>query len=706
MLNRNTILDYLKQEGKPVYETQIFSDLNITAETTPLFYELINTLEYTGKIIKTKKNKYALPEKMGLVLGKMYATPRGFGFVREEGVTSKKDDIFIPANQMKTAMEGDLVYCRVLEKAKAGNKREGTVVKIIKRNNITIVGTLEKNRNYAFLIPDNPAILGDILIKKKDLAGAKNKDKVVVKIKKWGFGRSLAEGQVIEVMGKLHKQGVDVLSVIRKYKLKEEFGKRVMTEAGKIPDTVQKKDIKNRLDLRSKTIVTIDGVDTKDIDDAISLERDTNGNFVLGVHIADVTHYVKAGSKLDKEALYRGNSVYLINKVLPMLPRKLSNGICSLNEGVDRLALSCIMTIDKAGKLLDSQIKETIINSKYRLNYTEVSKILDAGSVDKSSHIDAETQKMLMDMNKLALIFRKARDQKGALDFNFKEAYIELDDKGVPINIRPRVRGSADKLIEEFMIKANETVAEYAVKRKLPFVYRVHEQPDMERLSSLNNYIAHLGYKLKIKDNKVEVKELQDLLSKLKGNSEEKIVARMLLRSLKQARYSPNCLGHLGLASEFYCHFTSPIRRYADLQIHRILKLDINDELKNEVSAVLNHRIELVSETTSDTERVAESAEREVDKMKMCQYMEKKVGEEYEAVVSSVNKFGIYSELDNTVEGFTKISMLEDDYYIYDEASLSFVGDRTKKRYSIGDKVRVKVHKVDVASRRIDFSIV
>ncbi|MDO4772717.1 MAG: ribonuclease R [Bacillota bacterium] len=705
MLNREKILEYLRTEGKPVYETQIFSDLNITKENSSLFNEIMNSLEYTGKIIKTKKNKYALPEKMGLTLGKVITTPKGFGFVREEGVRSSEHDIFIPSGEMKTAMEGDLVYARILEEARAGRSREGTIVKIIKRNNTTVVGTFEKNRNFGFLIPDNPAIYNDILIKKKDFLGAKNKDKVVVKISKWGFGRSLAEGKIIEVIGSIKDSGVDVLSVIRKYKLNEEFPKKVMDEAYRMPVKVADREFAGREDYTEKNIVTIDGIDTKDIDDAIGLEIDQNGNFVLGVHIADVTNYVKYESKLDKEAFSRGNSVYLIDKVLPMLPKTLSNGICSLNEGVNRLAVSVIITLDKNGKVLGSELKESVIRSRYKLNYPEVSAILDAGVPDPESRIDEKTQHMLLNMHELAQILRQKREERGALDFDFKEPYIELDLLGTPVNIRARERGSGDKLIEEFMIKANEVVAEYAYAKNLPFVYRIHEQPDMERLSMLNHFTARLGYKINIKENKVDVKDLQGLLTKLKGTPEEKVVSRMLLRSLKQARYSPICMGHLGLASQYYCHFTSPIRRYADLQIHRMLKMSMRGEVKEEMRAILYHRMEMVSENTSETERIAESAEREVDKLKMCQYMEERIGEEYEAVISTVNKFGIYSELDNTIEGFTKVSALESDYYIFDENSLSFVGDRTGKRYGIGDKVRVQVESVDVDRRFIDFLI-
>ncbi len=706
MLNRDKILDYLKKEGKPVYETQIFSDLNIDAETTKLFYDLINTLEYTGQIIKTKKNKYALPEKMGLTLGKMITTPKGFGFVRQEG-KGREQDIFIPMNEMKTAMEGDLVYCKVIEKAKGNNKREGTIVKIIKRANNTIVGTFEKCKGYGFLIPDNSAIFKDVFIKKQDFNGAKNRDKVVVRIRKWGFDRSLPEGEIVEVMGDLKQKGVDVLSIIRKYKLPEAFNKKVTKEADAVPKEVLESELKGRVDFRNKAIITIDGADSKDLDDAIGLEKDSNGNYLLGVHIADVTHYVKRGSKLDKEALKRGNSVYLINKVLPMLPKNLSNGICSLNEGVNRLTLSVEMTINKEGELINSKISEGVIKTRHRLNYDEVSEILDSGKIDPKCKIDKDVQEMLFEMQELSNILAKKREDNGALNFNFVEAYIELDDDGKPINIKPRNRGSSDKIIEQFMIKANEAVAKYSVDKKLPFVYRVHETPDLERLDALNRYIKPLGYNIKIdREGEVKPKDLQEVLKKLEGTHEEKIVSKMLLRSLKQARYSPKCLGHIGLASEYYCHFTSPIRRYADLQIHRILKADMHGELKGEVVDELNHRMEIVSEQTSDTERVAESAEREVDKMKMCQYMEDKVGAEFDATIGSITKFGIYSELDNTVEGFTKVSLLEDDYYIFDENTLSFVGDKTGKVYSIGDKVKIKVDKVDIEKRKIDFLII
>lgn len=703
MLNTNSILEYLEEAGKPVPEDQVFSFFNVSDETSPVFFEIIQELETTGKIIRTKKNKYALPEKMGLILGEIKTTPKGFGFVRPNDLTMQ--DIFIPANEINTAMHGDIVYCKILENKKNGFKAEGSVVKVIKRANEELVGTFKKNKNYGFVIPDNQKIFNDIFIGKGDFGGAKNGQKVVVEIDDWGCSRSLPSGRIIEILGNIKDKGVDILSVIRKYRLPEEFNKNIVKEAISIPEKVTEIDIKNRKDYRDKNIITIDGVDAKDLDDAVYLEKHNDGSYHLSVHIADVAHYVKRNSLIDEEALKRGNSVYLIDRVIPMLPKSLSNGICSLNENVDRLTMSLDMIFDKDGILKSHKLCEGVIKSKKRMNYDEVTLLLESGSIDNNSHIEEPIQKMLFLMKELAEKLNLNRKKRGSINFDFPEAYIVLDEEGYPVEIKERKRGISDKIIEEFMLIANETIAEYVYWLEIPFVYRVHEQPDMERIDVLNRFITRIGEHLHIRDEKIHPKEVQSLLEKINDKPQARLINKMMLRSLKQARYSPECLGHFGLAAKYYCHFTSPIRRYPDLEIHRILKEYIYGNNKDKKLSYLIDEVTRVSDICSSTERIAESAEREVDDMKMCQFMENKIGEEFEAVVSGVTKSGLFSELENTVEGFTKVSDLDDDYYNFDESSLSLIGDRTYKRYSIGDKVRVKVSRVDVNQREIDFKI-
>lgn len=704
MLNKQTILSYLDEAGRPVYETTLFSDMNITPETAPVFYDVISELESGGEIIRTKKNKYALPSRMGLILGALKTSPKGFGFVKS--MRGDDQDIFIPASEIKSAMHGDLVYCKVIEEAHNGFKREGSIVKIIKRANNTVVGTFRKSKNYGFVVPDNAKIFTDVFIGKRDFGKAKNGQKVVAKITEWGDKRSLPAGEIVEVLGNIKDKGVDILSVIRKYELPEAFSKKVVRAALNTPETVKDADITGRKDYRDKNVITIDGVDAKDLDDAIYLEKNEDGSYKLSVHIADVAHYVRRGTAIDKEALKRGNSVYLIDRVIPMLPKALSNGICSLNEGVDRLTMSVDMLIDKSGKVKSYELHEGIIKSKKRLNYDEVSEILDGDGIDENSSIDKDIQTMLFEMKELAEILNARRHERGSINFDFPEAYIVLDNRGKPTSIKERKRGVSDKIIEEFMLISNETIAEYVYWLELPFVYRVHEQPDMERFETLNKFISNLGQHLHVKDDKIHPKEVQGLIESIAGSPQEKVINKMVLRSLKQARYSPECLGHFGLSAKYYCHFTSPIRRYPDLEIHRLLKENMRGEIDKKRFPELETEVEEVSAQSSKTERIAENAEREVDDMKKCEFMEDKVGMEFDAIISGINKFGIYSELDNTIEGFTKVSNLEDDYYLYDETSLSFVGERTNKRYGIGDALKIRVARVDVLQREIDFEIV
>lgn len=703
MLSRESILEYLSKEAKPVFETKLFSDMEIAEDTAPLFYELIAGLEKVGDIIRTKKNKYALPDKMGLVLGELRTSPKGFGFVRPKDGAR---EIFIPANEMGTAMNGDLVYAKIIENARGDFKAEGSIVKVVKRANSKVVGTFKKGKNYGFIIPDDAKLIRDIFISKNDSLDALDGQKVVCEITNWSDARSLPSGRVIEILGNLNDKGVDILSVIRKYDLPEEFDDVVKAEAEAITQEVRASDIEGRKDYRDYSVVTIDGVDAKDIDDAVWAEKNEDGSFLLMVHIADVAHYVKKNTAIDREALKRGNSVYLIDRVIPMLPKSLSNGICSLNEAVDRLTFSVEMKIDREGHVTAHEIHEGVIRSKKRLNYAEVTELMERGGLDPASHMPEDVQNMLFVMRELAELLNQKRQEKGVLNFDFPEPYIVLNEDGKPVSVEERERGISDKIIEEFMLITNEVVAEHMYWLDVPFVYRIHEHPDVERLESLNQYISTLGFRLRMKQKEVEPKEIRALLDKLKDLPEEGIISKMILRALKQARYSPHCDGHFGLASKFYCHFTAPIRRYADLEIHRIMKNYFLKGLSQADIQRLEIEVEEVSHQVSTTERVAESAEREVDDMKRCEFMEDKVGEEFEGLISGINRFGLYTELANTITGFTKVSNLENDYYNFDEISLAFVGARTGYTYRIGDRVRVRVDRVDVDLREIDFAII
>ena len=543
-------------------------------------------------------------------------------------------------------------------------------------------------------------------ISKKDRNGAKKGQIVMVEITRWPDGkRKNPEGKVVEILGRPGDKGIDIDIIIRKYNLPEDFPPSVLNSALDIEDFITEDEIKGRLDLRNIKMVTIDGEDAKDLDDAISIERLENGNFKLGVHIADVTHYVKERSVIDKEAFKRATSVYLIDRVIPMLPKKLSNGICSLNPKVDRLTLSCIMEVNRQGKVVNHTIAQSVIKTNERMTYTDVTKILR----DNDAEL-IERYKDLVDdfkaMEELCKILRKKRLDRGAIDFDFEECKIILDEKGKPIDIKPYERAIANRMIEEFMLLANETVAEHMEKLKVPFVYRIHENPDAEKLEKFKAFIYNLGYNDITWGEEVNPKALQRVLDKFKGENEETIISTLLLRSMMQARYSPECAGHFGLAAQYYCHFTSPIRRYPDLQIHRIIKEYLNKELTENRSKKLVSIVDSAAKQSSEMERVAQEAEREVDDLKKAEYMKDRIGEIFEGMISSVTGFGAFVELPNTIEGLVHITSFRDDYYIYDEDRLILIGERNKKIYRLGDKLKVLCSKVDILSREIYFEIV
>jgi len=580
-------------------------------------------------------------------------------------------------------------------------RSEGEIIRILKRANEKVVGTFENCKKYGFVVPDDQRIYQDIFVSREDFGGAKNGYKVVVEITQWPEGRRNPEGRVIEILGHKNDVGTDILSIIRGHNLPEEFPQEVEAQANKIPDEISEDIIKNRRDLRDRVIVTIDGEDAKDLDDAISLEVLPNGNYLLGVHIADVSQYVFENSYLDKEALKRGTSVYLLDRVIPMLPKKLSNGVCSLNPKVDRLTLSCDMEIDNKGNVVKYDIFESVIKTKERMTYEAVNKILEEDDEELKERYK-DLVELFKNMEKLMNILRKKRMLRGSIDFDFKETKIILDEKGKPVEIKTYRRGTSEKIIEEFMIVCNETVAEHMYWKELPFVYRVHEDPDPEKIMALNELVHNFGYSIKGTDE-IHPKALQQLLEKITGKREERLISTLTLRSLQKARYDGASLGHFGLASKYYCHFTSPIRRYPDLMIHRIIKEDIHGKLNEKRIKELNEIIPKIAEQSSIRERAAEEAEREVEDLKKAEYMAERIGEEYEGIISSVTSFGFFVELENTVEGLVHVSHMEDDFYIFDEVNHALIGERKRKLYRIGDTVRVRVLSVDVANRSIDF---
>jgi ribonuclease R len=700
---KKKIVAFMKEEAyKPLLFDELVTVLDVPKSDIGEFTKVLDELLDEGKIIKTRKNRYGAPERMDLLVGRIQGNERGYGFLVLDD--EEATDIFIPQEGMNGAMHGDRVFARISVKAIGDRRAEGEVVRIISRANETIVGYFESSRNFGFVVPDNKKISGDIFIAKEDTSGAKQGDKVVAQIITWPDKRRNAEGKIIEVLGNKKDVGVDILSIIRAHNFKEEFPDEVVSQADKIPDTVTEDMLKDRRDLRNLKMVTIDGEDAKDLDDAVSVERLPNGLYRLGVHIADVSYYVTEGSPLDREALKRGTSVYLVDRVLPMLPRKLSNGICSLNPQVDRLAFSVFMDIDKDGRVVNHEIFKSVIKTSERMTYTNVYKILVDNDKDLIERYDYLVDDFKT-MEELALILRKKRFERGSIDFDFVETKVILDEKGRPVQIKPYEITIANKIIEEFMLICNETVAEHFFWANVPFVYRVHEDPDPDKIQSFNEFIHSMGYSLK-GIRKIHPKALQDLLDKVKNTPHERIISTVMLRSLRKARYHYENLGHFGLAAKFYTHFTSPIRRYPDLQIHRIMSEFLSGRLTQEKQEKLADALDDITRLCSERERASDEAERETVDLKKVEYMIQHEGETFEGIISSVTSFGMFVELENTVEGLVRLSSLEDDYYIFNEKTYSLVGERTRRTYKIGDKVQVLVARADVMSRQIDFMLV
>lgn len=700
---KQTLLSFMREEAyRPMDIQELVSVFDINPDEYKSFKKVLKSMEKEGVIVRTKKDKFGVPERLGLITGKLEVHQKGFGFLLPD--TEGEKDVFIPSSSMKGAMNGDRVLVQITREDLNGKKREGEVQEVLERANNKVIGVYEDSRNFGFVVPEDTRLNQDIFVSKKDRNGAQDGDVVICEIVKWGDKRRSPEGIVKEILGKKGDKGLDILTIIKKYGLPEEFPEKVLSYAENIEEKIEDKEYARRKDLRNLRMVTIDGEDAKDLDDAVSIERLDNGKFRLGVHIADVTHYVREKNPLDKEALKRGTSVYLIDRVIPMLPRKLSNGICSLNPKVDRLALSCFMVIDKSGKVIQHEIEETVIKTSERMTYTDVTKILENNDEDLIKRYDYLVDDFKA-MEELCIILRDKRMKRGAIDFNFEESKIILNDLGKPIDIKPYDRAIANRIIEEFMLVCNETIAEHMFWTNLPFVYRIHEEPDEEKLEKFKEFVYNLGYVVRW-GQEAHPRALQDILEKVKGKKEETVVSTLLLRSMMQAKYSPECVGHFGLAAKYYCHFTSPIRRYPDLQIHRIIKEQLNGKIDEKRAGRLTNIVEIASKQSSEMERLAQEAEREVDDLKKAEYMQERIGEEFSAIISSVTSFGLFAELPNTIEGLIHITALDDDYYIYDEAHLCLIGERTKKIYRLGDEVKVKCTRVDIDNREVYFDLV
>ena len=655
------------------------------------------------KIVKNRKNRYRLAEKT-YYDGIYRKNQKGFGFVKLEG---EDDEIYISKENSQNALNGDRVLIEITEEKNKVKKAEGKVVKILKHEKDTVVGIFQNNKNFGFVVPDDKNFGTDIFISKKDFGKARNNHKVLVKITKYPEKGKNAEGKIIEVLGNVNEAGVDMLSIIKEHGLPYRFPEQVVEEAKKFGTKINNEEISKRVDRRDKNIFTIDGEDAKDLDDAVRVEKLDNGNYLLEVHIADVSTYVKENSLLDREALLRGTSIYMLGRVIPMLPRELSNGLCSLNEGEDRLTLSCEMEIDSKGNVVSSNVYKGVIKVTRRMSYTNVQKILDKSD----ENVLEEYKDYIKDfklMEELAKILKQRRINNGYLDLNIPESKIELDIDGKVTNVSKYETTFANEIIEQFMLTANETIAEKFYWLNSPFIYRVHEEPDIDKVKELNKFLFNIGLKIKITNEHVYPKEFAKILEEIKGKPEEKVISMLILRTLKVARYEAENMGHFGIASKYYCHFTSPIRRYPDLFIHRVISKYLEDDYNLESETLEKFEIEAKkrAKISSDREKVATTVEREAQDIKKAEFMEGKIGEEYLGVISSITSFGMYVELENTIEGLIRIHDLGDEYFIYNEERKMLIGERTNKVYKIGDKIKIRVKKASKLLREIDFEIV
>lgn len=666
------------------------------------FLEILGNLELNFKIQKNRKNRYRLVEKT-YYDGIYRKNQKGFGFVRLE---NQEDEIYIAKENSLNALNGDRVLIEIIEEQNKIKSAEAKVVKILKHEKDTIVGIFQNNKNFGFVVPDDRNFGTDIFISKKDMGKARSNHKVLVKITKYPQNGKKAEGKIIEVLGNVNEAGVDMLSLIKEHSLPSTFPEAVVQEAKKFENKVDKKDIPHRVDFREKEIFTIDGEDAKDLDDAVRVEKLETGNYKLEVHIADVSYYVQENSLLDQEALIRGTSIYMLGRVIPMLPRELSNGICSLNVGEDRFTLSCIMEIDTKGNVVSSEVVKGIIKVTERMSYTDVQAIIDNSDEQIIKRYKPYISQFKL-MEELALILKNKRMEQGYLNLDIPESKIDLDIDGRVMNIARYETTFAHEIIEQFMLTANETIAEKFFWLEAPFIYRVHEDPDLEKVQELNKFLFNFGLKIKGNKDNIYPKEFSKILEEVKGKEEEKVVSNLVLRTLKVARYEAENKGHFGIASKYYCHFTSPIRRYPDLFIHRIISkylennYDVSDKWLEEHKLQAEER----AKQSSEREKIATKVEREAEDLKKAEYMEKRIGEEYEGIVSSVTSFGIFVELENTVEGLIRFEDLGDEYFIYDENRKRLIGERTNKTYKIGDKVLIRVKNASKLLRQIDFEL-
>lgn len=742
---KSKILDFMQDKQYiPMKAKEIASILNVPKNEYEDFRILLNQLEEENKIEKNKKSKYKLIDTSKFLTGIFRANQRGFGFVKLE---DSDEEIYISEHNTKNALNGDKVFVEIIDTSPDNLHKEGKIVKILKHEKDTIVGLFQKSKNFAFVVPDDKKLGTDIFISKKNFGKARNNHKVLVKILKYPERGKNAEGKVIEVIGNVNEAGVDMLSLIKEYNLPYKFPEPVVEEAKKINEKVSKKDIPNRLDLRSEEIFTIDGEDAKDLDDAIYVKKLPGGTYELGVHIADVSYYVKEGSKIDKEAIVRGTSIYMMDRVIPMLPRELSNGICSLNQGEDRFTISVIMEINKDGKVISSDIKKSVINVTRRMNYKDVTKLLEyadgseknknenlnckveLGKYDGKEEIKSKSQKTnekILDsseedkviiekykqfiphfirMKELATILMDKRKKDGSLDLDIPESKIILNEDGIAIDVKKYELTISNSIIEKFMLIANETVAEKFYWLEAPFIYRVHEVPEMDKIDELNKFLYNFGYKIKGNKDNIHPKAFAEVLENIKGKPEERVVSNLILRTLKVARYESENKGHFGIASKYYCHFTSPIRRYPDLFIHRVISkylekdYNVSDDIKEKYHI---QSIEF-SDSSSERERVAQKVERDSIDIKKAEYMQDKIGNDYEGIVSNITSFGVFVELENTVEGLIRFENLGDEYFIYDEEHKHLIGEHTNEVIKIGDKMNIKVIEANKELRRISF---
>lgn len=699
---KKVILDLMEADFYvPMKEKELAVMLQVAKEDRPELNRILNELLAEGKLSITKKGKFVKAKNSDKeLIGTFISHPKGFGFVEIDG---RDEDLYIPENCINGAFHKDTVKVALMS-GRSGRRQEAQVIEIIARGMRHIVGIYDKsNKNYGFVIPDNTKISDDIFVPVERSKGAVSGHKVVCEITDYGKNNRKPEGKIVEIIGHVNDPGVDIMSIVKGYELPVEFSEKIMKQVENVSNEVSEADMAGRRDLRDVQMVTIDGEDAKDLDDAVSITKDGE-LYRLGVHIADVTNYVQENSALDWEAKSRGTSVYLVDRVIPMLPHKLSNGICSLNAGENRLALSCLMTINKKGEVVSHEIVESVIKVDRRMSYTSVKKILEDKDEEEMKEYEALVP-MFELMCELAAVLREKRRKRGSIDFDFPETKIILDKDGHPLEIKPYDRNVATKIIEDFMLIANETVAQHFYWLELPFVYRTHDTPDPEKIDKLGTFIRNFGYSLKSKQEEVHPKELQKLLANVEDTPEEALISRLTLRSMKQAKYTIDCTGHFGLACQYYCHFTSPIRRYPDLQIHRIIKEQLRGKMNEKRIEHYNEILPEVAKHASEMERRADEAERETDKLKKVEYMEERIGEIYEGVISSITSWGIYVELPNTIEGMIHVSMLPGDYFYYDEESYEMVGQATDVRYKLGQKLTVKVNATDKISRNIDFVI-